>query len=143
MAGTIFVIGTGPGSPDWLAPGAQGKLLCADIILGYHKYLQQIETLAPNTPREGSGMRHEIERAQRAVELADQGKTVAVVLGGGAGLFGLGGGIFGKPGEKGHKFLLGQGVARLNGPRGAPAIFGGAPPDGFLVLTLTRDLAPP
>ena len=87
----IQVLGLGPGTTDWLAPAVHTALLQADIILGYHKYLQQIAAVSPQTPREGSGMRHEVERAQHAIELAQQSKTVALVSGGDAGVYGMAG----------------------------------------------------
>ncbi len=91
MSGSIHLIGIGPGSPEWLAPAAEKALLNADVILGYQTYLRQIESISPGAPREYSGMRHETERARRAIELAAQGKKVAVVSGGDAGVYGMAG----------------------------------------------------
>jgi len=91
MRGSIMVIGLGPGSLDWLAPAAEKALGEAEVILGYHKYLRQIETIGPGIPRQGSGMRHEVERARQAIDLAAQGKRVAVVSGGDAGVYGMAG----------------------------------------------------
>jgi precorrin-3B C17-methyltransferase len=94
MSGSISIIGIGPGTLEWMAPGSAQALDRADVILGYHSYLQQIASLRPDIPREGSGMRHEVERAQRAIELAGKGKRVAVVSGGDAGIYGMAGLIF-------------------------------------------------
>jgi precorrin-3B C17-methyltransferase len=94
LNGSIQIIGIGPGSPDCLTTGAGRALAKVDIILGYHTYLQQIESFWPDIPREGSAMRHEVKRAQRAVELAGNGKKVAVVSGGDAGIYGMAGLIF-------------------------------------------------
>jgi len=91
MSGSIFIVGLGPGSMDWLAPAALDALQQADVILGYQRYLEQIASLRPEIPREGSGMRHEVERARRALELARQGKCVALVSGGDAGIYAMAG----------------------------------------------------
>jgi precorrin-3B C17-methyltransferase len=94
MAGKIHIVGIGPGSPDWLAPAARKAIESADMIVGYQTYLQQIESLATAIPRESSAMRHEIERARRAIELSEAGKTIAIVSSGDAGIYGMAGLIF-------------------------------------------------
>jgi precorrin-3B C17-methyltransferase len=91
MAGSISIIGIGPGALDWLAPGARIALENAEVIVGYRTYLKQIESIAPQTPRESSGMRHEVERARRAIELAGEGKRVALVSSGDSGIYGMAG----------------------------------------------------
>jgi len=91
MSGRIDVVGLGPGSVEWLAPAVRQTIESADVILGYHSYLEQIESIAPNTPREASGMRHEVERARRAIDLAQRGKWVVVVSGGDPGIYGMAG----------------------------------------------------
>jgi len=91
MSGRILVVGLGPGSMDWLAPAAEDALQRVDVILGYQRYLEQIALLRPDIPRESSGMRHEVERARRVIELANQGKIVALVSGGDAGIYAMAG----------------------------------------------------
>ncbi|MCE1252252.1 MAG: precorrin-3B C(17)-methyltransferase [Anaerolineae bacterium] len=94
MNGAIFLVGLGPGAPLWMAPGAALALAEADVIVGYQTYLEQIKHLYTHIPRESSGMRHEIRRARRAVELAQGGQKVAVVSGGDSGIYGMAGLIF-------------------------------------------------
>ncbi len=91
MTGRIDIVGLGPGSTDWLAPAVYQAIESAGVILGYHTYLEQIEAIAPTTPREASGMRHEVERARRAIELAQRGEQVMVVSGGDPGIYGMAG----------------------------------------------------
>ena len=91
MSGSISIIGLGPGKMDWLAPGCAQAIEKAELILGYKTYLEQIKTLCPEIPRISSGMRHEVERAQQAIDYAIQGKRVAVVSGGDAGIYGMAG----------------------------------------------------
>lgn len=94
MSGRIFITGIGPGNPAWMAPGALEALSRADVIVGYATYLKQIEGILPGIRREASGMRQEVSRAQRAVELAIEGGMVAVVSGGDPGIYGMAGLIF-------------------------------------------------
>ncbi len=70
MPGDLAIVSLGPGAPDQMTPAARGAIERADVILGYRTYLDLIPDLAPSTPREGSGMRHEVQRVQRAVELS-------------------------------------------------------------------------
>ena len=92
--GTIFIAGIGPGKPEWMAPAVGQILQSVDVILGYQTYLKQIASLAPHVARESSGMHHEIERAQRAIELARQGKQAALISGGDAGVYAMAGLVF-------------------------------------------------
>ena len=91
MTGRIAIIGLGPGAIEWLAPAARFELENSEIILGYHTYLELIDQIAPQIQREASGMRHEVERARHAIELAQDGKRVTVVSGGDPGIYGMAG----------------------------------------------------
>ena len=91
MSGAIDVVGIGPGSPDWLAPAARRALEGADVILGYTTYVGQLADVAPGVERERSGMRGEVARARRAIALAREGRRVALMSGGDAGVYGMAG----------------------------------------------------
>jgi len=86
------VVGIGPGDPEDLSLRAYRLLREADVVIGYHTYLRLLEgVLSPAQHREGSGMRQEVERAQRALELAGDGCRVAVVSSGDPGVYGMAG----------------------------------------------------
>ena len=91
MIGAIDIVGTGPGSPDWIAPAARRAIEAADVILGYKTYLGLLADIAPGVERERSGMRDEVARARRAIQLAREGRRVALVSGGDAGVYGMAG----------------------------------------------------
>lgn len=86
--GRLTVIGLGPGSPAQITPQAQAALAEATDLFGYATYLDRV-TLAPGQVRHASDNREEIARARAALELATQGRRVAVVSGGDAGVFGM------------------------------------------------------
>lgn len=142
MTGIIYVIGLGPGSLDWLAPGARTALENVEVILGYRTYLQQIGSIAPQAARESSAMRHEVERARRAIELAQEGKRVALVSGGDPGIYGMAGLVFELlPEELAGKIQLVvlPGISALN----AAAALLGAPLMGdFAAISLSDHLTP-
>lgn len=91
MNAYIHVVGIGPGGCEWMAPQVRQTIQKADVLVGYVRYLEQIESVAPRIRREGSGMRHEVERARRAIDLAIEGNDVVVVSGGDAGIYGMAG----------------------------------------------------
>ena len=142
MSGSIYLVGIGPGTPDWLAPGAEKALKGVDVILGYHKYLQQIESILTDIPREGSGMRHEIERAKRAIELAVQEKNVAVISGGDAGIYGMAGlvlELLEDPSLPSIPVEILPGITALNA---AAALLGAPLMTDFAVISLSDYLTP-
>lgn len=61
------------------------------MVVGYGLYLSQVEFLLEGKETFTSGMRREIDRAQKAIDLALEGKRVAVVSGGDPGIYGMAG----------------------------------------------------
>lgn len=71
---------------------AREALAEAEIVIGYKTYINLIEDLLfPRQRVESTGMRQEVARARRAVELAEQGHQVAVVSSGDPGIYGMAG----------------------------------------------------
>ena len=93
-AGSIDVVGIGPGEPNQMTGAARHAIASAEVILGYRTYLRLIADLAPATPREGSGMREEVARVERAIDLATAGARVALISGGDAGIYGMAGLVY-------------------------------------------------
>ena len=88
MRGQLAVVGTGPGSTDHLTAAALKELAAAELVIGYRGYLDQLPAaIAPGT-REAFGLGEERIRARRAVEAAAEGRRVALVSGGDAGISG-------------------------------------------------------
>lgn len=139
MTGSISIIGIGPGSLDWLAPGARLALENAEIILGYRTYLRQIETIAMHTFRESSGMRHEVERARRAIELAQGRRRVALVSSGDSGIYGMAGLVLEMLGETPIHVEVLPGISALNA---AASLLGAPLMTDFAVVSLSDHLTP-
>lgn len=89
--GKVFVVGTGPGSIDHISPYAQKCLREADVIVGYGTYLDLIQELTSGKEIISTGMTQEIDRCRKAIELAAEGKNVAVVSGGDPGVYAMAG----------------------------------------------------
>ncbi len=89
--GKVFVVGTGPGSIDHITPYAQKCIRDADAIVGYGTYLDLIRELTRGKEIISTGMTQEIDRCRKAIELAAEGKNVAVVSGGDPGVYAMAG----------------------------------------------------
>ncbi|MGB3695200.1 MAG: precorrin-3B C(17)-methyltransferase [Spirulinaceae cyanobacterium] len=90
--GKLFLVGMGPGDLGQMTPTAQTAVTEADAIIGYSLYLNLIKPLRrPGQIQESFPITQERQRAQRAIELANWGLTVAVVSSGDAGIYGMAG----------------------------------------------------
>lgn len=88
--GKIYVIGIGPGSERDLTIGARDILDKVDVVVGYKYYFQFVSHyLRPDTECVDTGMRQETARAREAFRFADEGKEVAVISSGDAGIYGM------------------------------------------------------
>ncbi len=88
--GKIYVIGIGPGSERDLTIGARDILGKVDVVVGYKYYFQFVSHyLQPDAECVDTGMRQETARAREAFRFADEGKEVAVISSGDAGIYGM------------------------------------------------------
>ncbi|MGH2412427.1 MAG: precorrin-3B C(17)-methyltransferase, partial [Microcystaceae cyanobacterium] len=91
-SGQLYLVGTGPGSLDQLTPAAKTAITQADAVIGYALYIQLLKSLyRPGQLIEALPITQERQRAQRAIELAQWGLTVAVVSSGDCGIYGMAG----------------------------------------------------
>lgn len=94
MSGKLIIIGFGPGSEKHFTLRAKEGIAEADCILGYKTYIELIEDLIIDQEIVSTGMAEEVARAQAAVRLAEQGRKVAVISSGDAGVYGMAGLIY-------------------------------------------------
>lgn len=89
MTNTVFVVGLGPGGPQFLTAQAQSALTQAEVLCGYTVYLDLVRPYFPEKEYYSTGMTQEIDRCRWALETAQSGKTVALVCSGDAGVYGM------------------------------------------------------
>jgi cobalt-precorrin 5A hydrolase/precorrin-3B C17-methyltransferase len=92
--GNIFIVGTGPGNLNHVTPAARTAIENSDVIVGYGTYLDLIRELIRDKNVVSTGMTQEVDRCRKAVELAQQGKQVAVISGGDPGVYAMAGLVF-------------------------------------------------
>lgn len=87
--GRLFVVGIGPGTPDWRTPEVSTAIATATDLVGYGFYLDLLGAAAAGKTRHESGLGAEADRARMALDLAAEGRDVALVCSGDAGIYAL------------------------------------------------------
>lgn len=87
--GTLFVVGIGPGSEGWRSPEVSRMVQASTDLVGYSLYLELLGPLADGKTRHDFDLGKEEARVVHAMELAGQGKTVALVCSGDAGIYAM------------------------------------------------------
>ncbi|GIO04186.1 hypothetical protein J31TS6_02140 [Brevibacillus reuszeri] len=102
MSGKLFVIGFGPGSFEHITKRAREAIQESDVIIGYSTYVDLIRGLLTDQEVVSTGMTEEVTRAREAVRQAEEeGKKVAVISSGDAGVYGMAGLVYEVLVEKG------------------------------------------
>lgn len=90
--GKLWLVGIGPGELAQITPAAQSAIAHADVVIGYSLYVDLIKPLLrPGQIVEALPITQERQRAERAIELANWGVTVAVISSGDCGIYGMAG----------------------------------------------------
>ena len=87
----LYVVGIGPGDTARLTAQADAALRRAEVICGYTVYVDLVAPRYPGKEYLTTPMRRETERCRLALERAQEGKTVAMVCSGDAGVYGMAG----------------------------------------------------
>lgn len=87
----LYVVGLGPGGSEQLSFEAKEAILKSDVIVGYVTYMKLVKELVKGKELVHNGMRQEVERCQKAIDIASEGKNVAVISSGDAGVYGMAG----------------------------------------------------
>lgn len=87
----IYVIGIGPGCRDLMTQEAIAAMEDAEVIVGYKTYIKLVEDFIKDKEVVQNGMRKEVDRCQDAIDIAKNGKKVAVISSGDAGIYGMAG----------------------------------------------------
>jgi precorrin-3B C17-methyltransferase len=143
VSGRVFVVGLGPGDPDWLTPQAARALAEATDLIGYAPYLDRVPLRSGQT-RHASDNRLEIERARHALTLAASGRVVAIVSGGDPGIFAMAAAVFEavENGETAWRDLAIEIVPGISAIQAAAARVGAPLGHDFCAISLSDNLKP-
>ncbi len=91
---TLYVIGTGPGDISYMSQRAIDIIKEVDCIAGYTTYINLIKDLAAGKEIISTGMTKEVQRVEKAIEMALTGKSCALISGGDPGIYAMAGLVF-------------------------------------------------
>jgi precorrin-3B C17-methyltransferase len=92
--GKIMLVGLGPGSHEHLTARARAAIAEADTVIGYVTYIRLVADLVEGKEVIKKSMTEELDRAIEALDRARQGKKVALISSGDAGVYGMAGPTF-------------------------------------------------
>lgn len=85
----IYIVGMGPGREDMMTGQALHVLDSCEVIVGYTVYLKLLGQRFSDKELLSTPMRKEAERCRICFEKADQGRRVAMICSGDAGIYGM------------------------------------------------------
>jgi cobalt-precorrin 5A hydrolase/precorrin-3B C17-methyltransferase len=88
--GRLSVVGIGPGWSEWRAPEASRLIADAQELVGYGLYIDLLGPLAAGKPRADFPLGGEEARCRHALERAGEGRNVALICSGDAGIYAMG-----------------------------------------------------
>ena len=142
--GSLAVVGIGPGSQAWRTPEASRLLREASDLVGYSLYLDLVGP-APHQVRHDFPLGEEETRVRKALDLAAEGRRVALVSSGDAGIYAMATLVFelidgcDRPDWRGLEVNVSPGVSAMQ----AAAARAGAPlGHDFCAISLSDLLTP-
>ena len=142
--GKIYLVGVGPGEPKLLTDQCKEVLSGVDFVVGYALYVDQVRHLAIKGQCETWQIGEELERAQRVIDLASEGNSVAMVSSGDIGIYGMSGPIFNLLSQQGWngsspEIEVVPGISAL---QSASALLGSPLMQDFCTISLSNLLTP-
>lgn len=89
----LYIIGIGPGGKEHFTTRMTDCLKDSEAIVGYTPYLDYVKDFTTGKECYSTGMKSEIQRCQKAIDLAKSGITTSIISTGDAGLYGMAGPI--------------------------------------------------
>ncbi|HAA92170.1 MAG TPA: precorrin-3B C(17)-methyltransferase, partial [Rhodospirillaceae bacterium] len=87
--GSLAVVGLGPGATEWRTGEARNLIAKASDIVGYRGYLDQLGSIANQKTLHPYALGEETERVDTALDLAAEGKQVALISSGDPGIYAM------------------------------------------------------
>jgi len=143
--GKLYVVGVGPGSHDHMTYRAKQVIDESEVIIGYDTYVSLVQDLIVGKDVFRYPMTQEVDRANQAIDFAENGKIVSLVSSGDPGIYGMIGLIYEILAEKGWDRERGiyvecvPGVSSLNS---CAALVGSPLMTDFAVVSMSDLLVP-
>jgi len=137
----IYIVGLGPGDQGQITPKALEALAKSDLIVGYTVYIDLIKDLLDNKEVIQTPMLQEVDRCKKAAIAVKEGKTVAIVSSGDAGIYGMASLMIEICDELGVDTEI-EVVAGITAASSAAAVLGAPLTHDFAVISLSNLLTP-
>lgn len=85
----LYIISSGAGGGHYMTQEAKEALAECEVVVSYTKYAKELKDLIEGKELYTSGMTHEIERCNQAIEYAKSGKSTCIISNGDANVFGM------------------------------------------------------
>ena len=139
-AGTLYVVGIGPGRPDQMTAQARQALERSRVIAGYPVYVDLVREYFPGREYITAGMTQEEKRCRLALEAAKEGKDTALVCSGDPQIYGLAGLVLELSGE--YPEVRVEVVSGVTAASSGGALLGAPLMGDFAVISLSDRLTP-
>ncbi len=87
--GKLYIVGTGPGTLDWLTPAAKKAIESSSDLVAYGLYLDLLDDICEGKTLHTRALGAEIKRAELALSIAAEGKTTALISSGDIGIYAM------------------------------------------------------
>jgi precorrin-3B C17-methyltransferase len=87
--GKLYVVGIGPGHHDHMTYRAKQVIEESEVIVGYDTYVSLVEDLISGKEVYRYPMTQEVDRANQAIQFAENGRVVSLVSSGDPGIYGM------------------------------------------------------
>ena len=135
----LYVVGIGPGDQNYMTFEAMQAMKDSDLIVGYGVYIDLVKPIFPDKEYLTTPMKQEVERCRMAVDAACEGRNVAMISSGDAGVYGMAGPVLELAEGKDIEVEVVAGVtAALSGG----AVLGAPLTHDFAVISLSDLLTP-
>ena len=136
----LNVIGLGPGNYENITVGADEALRGSDVIIGYTVYVDLVKDRYEGKEFLSTPMTKEADRCKMALDLAREGKNVAMICSGDSGIYGMAALVYELRGEDTVPEI--HVVPGLTAAASGGAVLGAPLTHDFAVISLSDRLTP-
>ncbi len=136
----LYAVGLGPGGEEFFTGQARAAIEKSDVVCGYTVYADLVKAVYPEKEYFTTAMKQEIDRCRKALEIAESGKTVAMVCSGDSGVYGMAGLLIQLKDE--YKDVDVEVVCGVTAALSGSAVLGAPLGHDFCVISLSDLLTP-
>jgi precorrin-3B C17-methyltransferase len=138
----VYAVGIGPGAKDLLSSRAKEIIKNCEVVVGYDKYLDQFSELLNGKVLIPGKMRQEIDRCISALDASLEGRSVAVISSGDAGIYAMAGLLMELSENIKYKDITIEVIPGITAASAAAAVLGAPLMNDFAIISLSDLMTP-